>query len=77
MGLWITNKLVGIMKGTIRVKSEVNKGTAFIISIPVMAEYASLFQSENKTLNMGETPTSSRHRQEHYRIATIMNLNMK
>lgn len=31
LGLWITNKLVGIMDGQIQVKSELNKGSVFIV----------------------------------------------
>lgn len=31
LGLWITNKIVNLMKGSIEVKSELNKGTSFII----------------------------------------------
>lgn len=39
LGLWITNKLVGLMDGKIMVKSELNKGSAFIVLIPVNAEH--------------------------------------
>ena len=38
MGLWISNKLVGMMRGKISVVSELSKGTVFIIEIPVEAE---------------------------------------
>ena len=37
LGLWITNKIVTLMKGKIKVFSELNKGTRFLISIPVNA----------------------------------------
>jgi signal transduction histidine kinase len=38
LGLWISNKLVGLMRGKISVVSELNKGTVFIIEIPVVSE---------------------------------------
>ena len=38
LGLWISNKLVGMMRGKISVVSELSKGTVFIIEIPVDAE---------------------------------------
>jgi signal transduction histidine kinase len=40
LGLWISNKLVGMMRGKISVVSELSKGTVFIIEIPVEAEGA-------------------------------------
>ena len=39
LGLWITGKLVSLMKGKIRVKSKINKGTKFTIVLPVVAEF--------------------------------------
>jgi len=38
LGLWITNKLVNLMRGSVRAISELNKGSTFIIEIPVKAE---------------------------------------
>lgn len=35
LGLYTTRKFVELMKGTIQVESEVNKGTTFLINIPV------------------------------------------
>ena len=43
MGLWITGKIVELMKGEISVYSQLNFGTRFIISIPVES-----FDVENK-----------------------------
>jgi signal transduction histidine kinase len=38
LGLWISNKLVSLMRGKISVVSELSKGTVFIIEIPVESE---------------------------------------
>lgn len=37
LGLWITNKLINLMRGSVRAISEVNQGSTFIIEIPVKA----------------------------------------
>lgn len=51
LGLWITNKLVGVMRGHIDVESELNKGTTFTIKIPVIGEY----RDGNGAMNCDET----------------------
>lgn len=45
LGLWISNKLVSLMRGKISVVSELNKGTVFVIQIPVNAETHIITQS--------------------------------
>jgi len=59
LGLWITNKLVGLMKGKINVKSELNKGTSFIINIPVTSEYVPQEQSDVRASFYQDTPSSN------------------
>jgi signal transduction histidine kinase len=51
LGLWITNKLVGLMRGKINVKSELNRGTTFIVKIPVTAELSNYEPSEIRVSN--------------------------
>ena len=41
LGLWISNKLVDLMRGKISIVSELNKGTVFIIDIPTFSEIQS------------------------------------
>jgi len=39
LGLWVTQKLISLMKGEIKVYSELGKGSRFVITLPVQAYY--------------------------------------
>jgi signal transduction histidine kinase len=53
LGFWISQKLVSLMNGRISVASELNKGTVFIIEIPVQAEILESSSSEEVNLLVG------------------------
>lgn len=53
LGLWISQKLVSLMNGRISVASELNKGTVFIIEIPVQAEVIESSSSEEAHFIVG------------------------
>eukprot|EP00347_Sterkiella_histriomuscorum_P011972 403370391 len=59
LGLWITNKLVALMRGKVEVRSELNKGTTFEIKIPVTGEFNRNMHSNRQNIMLRDLHQSS------------------